>query len=138
MSTAPTPRIPSLQGLHAEFYRQALGGTLHVQRCDDCDAYQHPPRYRCTWCGSPDVTWQPVTGDGHLYSWTVTHVPFDRGWAPAIPYATGLVELDEGVRLIGSLGQLDPALLRIGLPVTTELRPMDDDFVFLEFRPRGD
>ena len=127
----PNPRIPTPEGLNAEFYAQAQGGVLHLQECSDCGLVRHPPRYHCSACASPRYRWSPSTGRGQLYSWTVTHMPYDRGWADEIPYVTGVIELDEGVRLVGSVEGLSVGDLRIGLPLTTRLTPYGPEFSFL-------
>lgn len=137
MRSDVTPRVPDPIGLHAEFYRHARSGRLHLQRCTRCEAFQHPPRHCCPRCGSSSWTWEPIGGEGTLYSWTVTHVPFDRGWAPAVPYVTAVIELSEGVRLIGSLEVTDVGLLRIGSPLEVFPLPLGDEFALLELRPTG-
>ncbi|MEA3218225.1 MAG: uncharacterized protein QOJ19_4381, partial [Acidimicrobiia bacterium] len=85
--------VPRPDGLNAEFYEAAASGTLHVQRCADCGVYRHPPRYYCAACGSGSYVWAPSSGDGTLFSWTVTRRAYDRGWADDLPYATAVVEL---------------------------------------------
>ena len=128
---SPKPRIPTPEGLNAEFYEQAQGGVLHLQRCGDCGVIRHPPRYRCGECSSGRYEWSPSPGRGQLFSWTVTHLPFDRGWAEDIPYVTGVVELEEGVRLIGSIDGVGAEDLRIGLPMITTLSPYGPEFAFV-------
>jgi len=129
--------IPEPDGLNAEFYARAQDGTLHLQACAACGALRHPPRHACARCGSMESEWRTSPGRGRLYSWTVTHFPYDRGWAEETPYATGIVELDEGVRLVGHLDVPDPAALEIGLRLAVELTPMGESFAFLTFRPEG-
>lgn len=130
----PSPRIPEPDGLHAEFYQRAQAGTLHLRRCADCAAYQHPPRYLCHRCGSERVGWVPSPGLGTLWSWTTTHRVVDRGWTE-VPYSTGVIELDEGVRLVGAL-DVPPERLALGLPLEVALDPMTETFVFLTLRAR--
>ena len=132
---AREPRVPTPEGLNADFYEQAADGVLHLQRCAACGTFRHPPRYYCAACGSGEVEWAPSSGRGRLVSWTVTHFPFDRGWADDLPYATVVVELEEGVRLIGALEGLDPGELAPGAPLVASLEPMGETFVFITFRP---
>ena len=131
----PTPRIPTPEGLNAEFYARAHNGVLHLQQCSDCGLIRHPPRYHCPHCASGRFDWSPSTGRGRLFSWTVTHLPFDRGWAEEIPYITGVVELDEGVRLVGWVKDLAGDDLRIGLPLAVQVTPLAPEFSFLTFHP---
>ena len=128
---ARTPYLPTPQGLNAEFYAKALGGTLHLQRCAECARFSHPPRYRCHSCSSERFEWVPSAGRGELYSWTVSHVAFDRGWAEELPYATGIIELEEGVRIVGALEGIDRSHLKIGMKLRTRLTPLSEAFVFI-------
>ncbi|MHB1910883.1 MAG: Zn-ribbon domain-containing OB-fold protein [Acidimicrobiales bacterium] len=77
----------------------------------------------------------PSPGRGSLFSWTVTHIPFDPGWAGEVPYTTVVVELDEGVRLLGAIDGVKRADLHLGLPLTASLDSKSEGFVFLTFRP---
>ena len=128
---SPNPRIPTPEGLNAEFYDRAQDGILHLQQCTDCGVVRHPPRYHCTECSSGHYQWTPSPGQGHLFTWTITHLAFDKGWADDIPYVTGVIELDEGVRLVGSIDGLSREDLRIGLPMTTTVTPHGPEFSFL-------
>ena len=68
-------------------------------------------------------------------SWTVTHFPFDRGWAEELPYPTVVVELDEGVRVIGAVDGVAADALEPGLPLEASLEPMAETFTFITFHP---
>jgi len=132
---APNPRIPTPEGLNAEFYARAQSGVVHLQQCSDCGLLRHPPRYHCPRCASGSFGWSPSAGRGQLFSWTVTHLPFDRGWAEEVPYISAVVELDDGVRVVGSLEGVAADELRIGLPLTLRATPLAPEFTFLTFHP---
>ena len=126
--------IPTPDGPAVDFYRHALTGTLHLQRCAACGHHQHPPRWRCPECGSAEMVWEPSPGAGVLWSWTVTHRAIDFQWGAIVPYATVVVQLDEGPRLVGGWdGELDELALEV--PVGLDLEPAGDEFAFLWFRP---
>ena len=71
-------------GPNAEFYRWAARGELRLQRCADCGTWRHPPRHRCAACGSRASTWEPVSGRGRIFSWTVTHQALDPAFDGAV------------------------------------------------------
>ena len=48
-----------------------------------------------------------------------------------MPYATVVVELDEGPRIVGAARHPDPAAIRIGQRVRVVPEPRTDDFSFL-------
>jgi uncharacterized OB-fold protein len=131
----PEPRIPTPEGLNAEFYAHAQEGVLHLQQCADCGRFRQPPRYRCAACSSAATAWVASPGRGTLFAWTVTHFPFDRGWASEVPYVTVVVELDEGVRLVGAADGLAPGDLRLGLPLVASVDPRGEGFAFISFGP---
>ena len=114
--------VPQPDGLNGEFYEHARAGQLCFQRCDACDAWRHPPRRRCAACGSDAYRWEPSAGRGRLFSWTVTHQPFDPSFADRVPYVTGLVEMAEGPRVV-ALVDGDRSDLRLDREVEIALDP---------------
>ena len=84
------------------FFAAARRGELVVRVCNGCDAVLHLPRAYCHTCGSWDGRWQPVSGEGRVYSWTTV----DHQVHPAfpMPYTIVLVELDD--RAGGPSGRL--------------------------------
>jgi uncharacterized OB-fold protein len=131
MSPSPSSArkyLPQPDGLYLEFFHHAVGGTLHLQRCDQCAAYRHPPRYYCPRCGSPRYSYVPSTGRGSVYSWVTTYFTVDAGWVADVPYTTVVVELDEGPRLVGAWRNADP--VHLGQPVLVVGEPKGEDFVF--------
>ena len=73
-------------------------------------------------------------GRGEIFSWTVTHQALDPSWT--VPFAIVVAEMDEGPRLVGNLrGGLEPANLRLGLPVAVLLEPVSDTVALTHFGP---
>ncbi len=129
-----TPRLlPSPMGLNAELYAFWAKDELRLQRCAQCQAWRHPPRYRCAACGSPAVSWELASGRGHVFSWTITHRAVDPAFEP--PYAIVVVELEEGPRLVGSLSGIELSELRLDLPVVVALEAASDTISLVTFRP---
>lgn len=104
----------------SEFTRtfwSALGeGRWITTRCLSCSRQTFPPRPVCPHCWSPDVEWSDLGTRGTLYSWTRIHA------APAVfageaPYAVGIVDLEDGIRLACRLVEREEAPLRVGQPV---------------------
>ena len=134
-ATAPQKMIPNPDGRNADFYRCAATGTLHLQQCTRCSHYYHPPRYLCRECGSGELEFVPSEGRGRVFSWTVTHRPVEAAWALEIPYATVVVAMDEGPRLVGGLRGMAPADLGLDLPVRVEIEKVNEDFARVWFAP---
>jgi uncharacterized OB-fold protein len=104
---------------------------LLIQRCSSCGVLRHPPRPMCDRCGS--LEWQPIeaSGRGTVYSFVVNHYP----QVPAFDYPLpiGLIELEEGTRLIADLVGSDPAAYKIGLPVEVEFIDHDPELTLPAF-----
>ena len=69
--------------------------------------------------------WRQASGKGKLYSFTIVHVP-GAGFEDRVPYVIGLVEIDEGVRIVANLTGLAPQEAKIGLPVRVTWEPVGD------------
>lgn len=130
----PERILPGTDGLGAEFYEHAARtGALHLQRCDDCGRWRHPPRIRCAACGSDAWSWQPVAGTGRLFTWTVTHRAVDPAFAGELPYVVAVVELDEGPRVVGNVVDVIPADLVLDLPMRVVLDRRSDTVALVDF-----
>ena len=94
------------------FWDGVARSELLIQRCGACQARLWQPRPVCSRCQTPDPAWTRVRGDGHIASWVVMRPPTLPAHADKVPFVVLLVELDEGVRLLGYLVDGDGALLR--------------------------
>jgi uncharacterized OB-fold protein len=115
------------------FWEGTRVGELRIQRCADCGALRHPPGPLCTRCGSVHRAHTVAAGRGTVYSYVVHHHPPVPG--KVLPLVIALVELEEGVRMLGELHGVDPAEVRIGLPVRSSLDRVDDDLTLPNWEP---
>ena len=115
------------------FFAAAQRGELVVRACAACGAFLHLPRAYCRTCGSWEGHWVPVSGRGHLYSWTVAEHQVHPAYP--VPYTIVLVELDDapGVRLIGSLPG-SPQLIE-GMPMQVRFDTINDGAVIPQWEP---
>lgn len=89
-------------------FRDALArGELIVQKCGNCSRLNMYPRYACPYCQSQDLGWQKVSGRGQLHSYTVLRIGAPQGFEDDLPYALGVVKLEEGVQLLVRLAPDD-------------------------------
>jgi uncharacterized OB-fold protein/acyl dehydratase len=106
---------------------------LLIQRCASCGALRHPTEPACPICQSFEWDTLEASGRGTVYSFVVNHYP--RVPAFDYPLAVGLIELEEGTRLVANLTGIDPADITIGLPVEVVFVDHDDDLTLPAFRP---
>jgi uncharacterized OB-fold protein len=105
----------------APFWEAVAAGRLDLQRCRSCHRHVFYPRSLCPHCGGVDLDWVTVSGNGTVYSFTVVHRAPAEFQAEA-PYVVALVELEEGVRMLTRLVEVEPAEVRVAMPVEVILR----------------
>jgi uncharacterized protein len=121
------------------FWAGTAAGELRVQRCDSCEALRHPPGPVCPSCGAMMTGYVVAAGTGEVYSYVVHHHPPVPG--KKLPIVIVLVQLPEGVRMVGELLGAGPDQVRIGLPVRAEFARIDDGLALPAWRavlPGGD
>ena len=117
----------------AFFWEGTSAGELRVQHCPACGRLRHPPGPMCPACGADKQDWVVASGRGTVFSYVVHHHPPVPG--KRLPFVVALVELDEGVRMLGELVDADPADVRIGMPVEVALTRIDDGLTLPFWHP---
>jgi uncharacterized OB-fold protein len=100
--------------------------VLAIPRCGGCDAWCWYPAPACRACGGA-LAWIPTRGHGTLFSFAVVRRALYEPFAALVPYATGLVALEEdpSVRVVTRLVDCDPDALRVDQPVRAVFRPLE-------------
>jgi uncharacterized OB-fold protein/acyl dehydratase len=93
-------------------YRQH---ELRIPRCGQCGALTFPPTPRCARCGSFEMGHLVASGRGTLYAKVVVHHPQVAGFR--YPLCVGLVELEEGTRMLADVVGCTPDQARVGMPL---------------------
>ncbi|HEV7191583.1 MAG TPA: bifunctional MaoC family dehydratase N-terminal/OB-fold nucleic acid binding domain-containing protein [Jatrophihabitantaceae bacterium] len=117
----------------AFFWEGTALGELRVQHCPVCGALRHPPGPMCPSCGSEKPDYLVASGRGEVFSYVVHHHPKVPG--KTVPFVVALVELEEGVRMLGELIDVDPGAVTIGMPVDIALTKIDDELTMPNWRP---
>ncbi len=124
-ATPPDPpgMRPQVTPDTAFFWAGTAAGELRIQRCGRCGALRHPPGPMCPACGeASDGGYVVAAGTGEVFSYVVHHHPPVPG--KRLPMVVALVQLPEGVRMVGEMPGVRPDQVRIGLPVrATFVRP---------------
>jgi len=137
MSAPYTGPIPKPTPESLPFWQGALRGELLLQRCDDCSTIFFYPRAACPSCLSASLRWVPASGRGTLYSFVVNHRA-PRKFPVAPPFVVGLVQLEEGPRLMARIVEVapDPQSLRCDTPVEVVFERISEEIALPHFRPR--
>ncbi len=129
---------PSISPDTGFFWSGLKDHELRIQRCTDCKTLRVPPRPMCGNCQSLQWDYLVSSGRGTVYSFVMPQYPP----LPFIqyPYVVALIELDEGVRIVSNLCDIEPEAIENGLPVEVfyekfEALPSGDELVLHQFRP---
>lgn len=105
---------PSSSRDTAFFWEGVKVHELRIQRQPD-GSLQHPPVPAVWQDKSTPIDYVVATGSGTVYSFVVHHAPKVPG--RTLPFVIALVELEEGVRMLGELRGVDHDKVKIGMPV---------------------
>ena len=132
-----TRPIPVPNDWTRPFWDAAKRGVLELQRCQSCRQFQHPPYATCVNCVSTDLAFEPVSGKGSIYAYTIMYHTGDKRFAPAVPYASIIVELDDapGALLAGNLLDAEYTEAKVGKRVEVTFQRLNDDFTLPQWRP---
>jgi hypothetical protein len=134
MSTSASRPLPTPTAETAHYWRAALEGRLEIQRCRACARHQFYPRGFCTACLSDQLEWVQASGHGQVYTFTVCHVAAHPAFESRVPYAIGLIELDEGVRMLAGIVDSDLGRLAVGAAVQVCFERAGDEVALPMFR----
>ncbi len=87
---------------------------LRIQKRAD-GSLQHPPVPALWLDKQSESEYQVASGKGTVFSFVVHHAPKVPG--RTLPFVIALVELEEGVRMLGELRNVDPGAVEVGMPV---------------------
>ncbi|MEU3165156.1 bifunctional MaoC family dehydratase N-terminal/OB-fold nucleic acid binding domain-containing protein [Streptosporangium sp. NPDC006930] len=123
----PYPLRPAVNADTAFFWEGVTAGELRIQKCADCGELRHPPGPVCPSCRSTARTFVTASGEGEVYSYVVHHNPQVPGLRT--PFVVAVVELPEGVRIVGNVVDCAASRVGIGMPVRLTYRRMDDELI---------
>jgi uncharacterized protein len=127
------PMRPLVTPDTAFFWEGTAAGELRIQRCESCGTLRHPPGPCCPACGAMNQGYVVAAGTGEVYSYVVHHHPPVPG--KRLPMVVALVQLPEGVRMVGEMPGVRPDQVRIGLPVQATFVRVDEDLTLPAWRP---
>ncbi len=87
---------------------------LRIQKRDD-GTLVHPPVPALWLAKEKETDYVVASGNGTVFSFVVHHAPKVPG--RTLPFVIALVELSEGVKMLGELRNVDPSTVEIGMPV---------------------
>lgn len=135
MTRNATPRpVPVPTAMTQPFWDGAKKRKLMLQYDPSTRTYQFWPRGCSVQTGKRNLEWKETSGKGEVYASTITHVPAP-GFEGKGPYVLGLIDLDEGVRIIGNVINVEPEDVAIGMRVKVAWEKLSEDINYFAFEP---
>ena len=99
---------------------------LEADKCVKCGHIAFPGRLICPQCGGREFEKTTLSGKGKLETFTIIRVA-PSGFGDQVPYAVGIVQLDEGVRLMAQITDCDPNQLKSGEKLIAKFRRINEE-----------
>lgn len=126
--------LPVRDAENAPYYDALQAHAMRLQRCP-AGHLRSPVSPVCPQCLSAEFTWEPVSGRGTIYSFTVVHQIYDPGFKGEIPYVVAVVELEEGPRVVTNIVGCPATEVQVGMPVTIQYDDVTPAFTLARFTP---
>lgn len=99
---------------------------LEAGKCENCGKVLFPKRLVCPDCSKRQFRTINLAREGTLITYTIIHVG-PSSFVDQIPYAIGIVELNEKVRIHCQIADCDLKAIKTGMPVKIEFRRIFED-----------
>lgn len=99
---------------------------MEAGKCRKCGEIYFPHRLICPECGHTEFEKLNFSGKGKLHTFTIVRTA-PSGFTDFAPYAVGVVELDEGIRIMGQITDCNPESLKTGDRLVTKFRRMNEE-----------
>ncbi len=132
-SFRPPRPVPAITEDNSFWFEGARARTLLIQRCLSCGTLRHPPLPACGICGSFEWDTVEASGRGSLYSYVVVHYPQIPSFEYPLPI--GLIELEEGTRVVANLEGIERDRIEIGMDLQATFVEYDDELTLPVFVP---
>jgi uncharacterized OB-fold protein len=143
--------LPKPDPITQPYWDSLKAHAMQVQRCNDTGKFFFYPRGLSPYTGSTNISWEPVSGRGTVYAFTI--IPEARrawpGFGDDAPYVVAMVELEEGnarvmTNLVNVVGDdiaqenkfkavLDN--VKVGMPVKVVYDDVTDEVTLAKFEP---
>ena len=102
-----------------QFYKNIGQKRLMGGKCRKCGKIHLPPRPLCDKCLSTEFEWVELPRTGKLLTYTIIHVAPTQ-FQNMTPYAVGIVQLENGVKIPGMIKDVPLDKIRVGMSLKME------------------
>lgn len=99
---------------------------LEAAKCKKCGKIFFPPRLICSQCKAREFDKIYLSREGKLLTYTVIRVA-PHQFVDQAPYAIGIIELKEGVRVLAQITDCEIDKLKTGMDINIEFRKIQEE-----------
>jgi uncharacterized OB-fold protein len=82
-----------------------------------------------------ESTWERASGRGRVWSWIVAHPPVLPSFGDRVPFNVAVIDLEEGVRMIGNLFECRNDDIFEGMPVEVTFEDVEEGVSLPQWKP---
>ena len=91
----------------------------------------------CGECGSGEIEWRDTCGRGTVFSHARLMRPYHPRHQDRLPLVLAQVDIEEGLRLMTNIIDIDPAQVRVGQAVEVAFETFEDGGILPVFKIAG-
>ena len=118
----------------SKFWQGLKEGKIYATKCHKCGKLHFPPVADCGDCGSSQLTWTELGGEGEIETFTQVVVK-PASFSKESNYIVAIARLKEGVRALAWLTGIEREDVKIGMKVRLVARVTSDGRFSYEFIP---
>lgn len=106
---------PEASAASEHFWEATKQRRYLVQWCGACTRPIFYPRDVCPYClGAEHLAWRESKGTGTVHAVSVQHRPANPTMTDRVPYAVALVDVDDGIRVMTNIVNVEPDAVAVG------------------------
>jgi uncharacterized OB-fold protein len=118
----------------SNFWQGLKEGKIYATTCQKCGKLHFPPVADCGDCGSSDMKWTELDGEGEIETFTQVIVK-PASFSEEPDYIVAIARLREGVRALAWLTGIERENVKVGMKVKLVAKAISGDRVSYEFVP---
>jgi len=135
MSIHPDYPLPDIDDpIMKPFWDGAVAHKLMMQREIGGGKVHWPPK-PMYWKGGDKLEWFEAGGRGEVYTYVVAYAPFLPALEHRLPHIMVVVQLDEGVRIVGYMVNCTPEEMSFGMRVRVAFETLTDKVTLPVWQP---
>ena len=118
----------------SKFWQGLKEGKIYATKCQKCGKLHFPPVADCGDCGSSNLKWTELDGEGEIETFTQVVVK-PSSFSKEADYIVAIARLREGVRALAWLIGVEREGVKVGMKVRLVARVTSDGRASYDFIP---